>query len=89
MLSDAGTTIALELRPMPHSTDPDDPSASDPAKTAPVLPAASGDSTPSAGPPHIYQSEELFRGRREVWIEHGDVLYRLRITTAGKLILTK
>ncbi|MFN0019956.1 MAG: hemin uptake protein HemP [Pirellulaceae bacterium] len=73
---------------MPHSTDPDDLSSGEPGKTSPPT-AASGDPIPSTGPPHIYQSEELFRGRREVWIEHGDVRYRLRITTAGKLILTK
>jgi hemin uptake protein HemP len=29
------------------------------------------------------------QGRREVWIEHPSGYYRLRITSAGKLYLTK
>ena len=39
--------------------------------------------------PPIYSSAELLQGRREVWIEHGDQMYRLRLTQAGKLYLTK
>lgn len=39
--------------------------------------------------PTIYSSDELLQGRREVWIEHGDQMYRLRLTQAGKLYLTK
>jgi hemin uptake protein HemP len=34
-------------------------------------------------------SDELFCGTREVVIVHRDAEYRLRITRAGKLILTK
>ncbi|MEH0165219.1 hemin uptake protein HemP [Roseateles microcysteis] len=34
-------------------------------------------------------SEALLRGRREVEIEHAGQVYRLRLTTLGKLILTK
>jgi len=34
-------------------------------------------------------SAELFGGAREVLIEHSGVLYRLRHTSQGKLILTK
>lgn len=34
-------------------------------------------------------SEELLAGRREVWIQHGDSLYRLCETKTGKLILQK
>lgn len=37
----------------------------------------------------IIDAKELFAGAREVWILHGDAQYRLRITAAGKLILTK
>jgi hemin uptake protein HemP len=37
----------------------------------------------------IIRSEELLQGRREVWIAHGDDMYRLRITSSGKLYLTK
>jgi hemin uptake protein HemP len=39
--------------------------------------------------PEVYTSAELLQGRREAWIEHGDQMYRLRLTHAGKLYLTK
>ncbi|MCO6455892.1 MAG: hemin uptake protein HemP [Pirellulaceae bacterium] len=29
------------------------------------------------------------KDRREVWIEHGDEMYRLRLTSNGKLYLTR
>lgn len=41
------------------------------------------------GPPRRYSSRLLFDGSREVLILHGGEEYRLRITRAGKLILTK
>ncbi len=34
-------------------------------------------------------AHELFRGEREVQLEHAGEHYRLRITASGKLILTK
>jgi hemin uptake protein HemP len=34
-------------------------------------------------------ARDLFRGSREVWIEHAGVRYRLRITRRNKLILQK
>lgn len=37
----------------------------------------------------VFQAEELFGDRREVWIELEGVRYRLRITRRGKLILQK
>lgn len=37
----------------------------------------------------IIRSEHLLQGRREVWIEHGSEMYRLRVTANGKLYLTK
>lgn len=36
-----------------------------------------------------YGSRELFDGLREVGIEHGGAIYRLKITRQGKLILNK
>ncbi len=39
--------------------------------------------------PFIFNSEELLKGKKEAWIEHGDQMYRLRLTAAGKLYLTK
>jgi len=35
------------------------------------------------------RSDDLFRGTHEIVIVHGQDHYRLRITRAGKLILTK
>ncbi len=35
------------------------------------------------------KSEQLFAGTREVIIEHAGNEYRLRLTSQGKLILTK
>ncbi len=37
----------------------------------------------------ILRSEDLLGGRREVIIEHGSEIYRLRLTRNGKLILQK
>jgi hemin uptake protein HemP len=34
-------------------------------------------------------SRELFRGEREIWIIHREEVYRLRITSKDRLILTK
>ncbi|MBB4842325.1 hemin uptake protein HemP [Paucibacter oligotrophus] len=36
-----------------------------------------------------FNSEQLLNGAREMEIEHGGSLYRLRLTALGKLILTK
>ena len=45
--------------------------------------------TPEAPAPRTLTTVELFAGRREIVIAHGDAEYRLRITRANKLILTK
>jgi len=37
----------------------------------------------------VVRSDDLFRGESELLIEHGDAIYRLRITRGGKLILNK
>ncbi|QDS88410.1 Hemin uptake protein hemP [Rosistilla ulvae] len=39
--------------------------------------------------PRLVSSSELMCGRREIWIQHGDAVYRLRVTSADKLYLTK
>ncbi len=39
--------------------------------------------------PRIVTSDDLLQGRRELWIEHGQDMYRLRLTASGKLYLTK
>ena len=35
------------------------------------------------------RSQELLAGASQVEIQHGEAIYRLRITSLGKLILTK
>lgn len=37
----------------------------------------------------VVDSQLLFHGQREIWIEHEGERYRLRITRRGKLILQK
>jgi hemin uptake protein HemP len=54
-----------------------------------VLPQKDGAAPPAALPPLVLTSEEVFQGRREILIEHGGEMYRLRITSRGRLILTK
>ena len=44
--------------------------------------------SPSEGP-LIYAHEEIFKGRKEVFIELNEEMYRLRITSKGKLHLSK
>ncbi|GGC51719.1 hemin uptake protein HemP [Chelatococcus reniformis] len=39
--------------------------------------------------PRIIEARELFTDGREVIIVHNDERYRLRVTSKGKLILTK
>ena len=36
-----------------------------------------------------WYSEELFGSQHEIEIAHGQTVYRLRLTSLGKLILTK
>ena len=44
---------------------------------------------PSTRRPRIVDSDLIFAGHREVWIRHGDDMYRLRMTRLGKLYLSK
>ena len=37
----------------------------------------------------MFRSEELFQGHRVICIEHAGSVYRLQITSRGKLILQK
>lgn len=39
--------------------------------------------------PRRLASENLLAGETEIEIEHGEAVYRLRVTSLGKLILTK
>jgi hemin uptake protein HemP len=40
-------------------------------------------------PEPVVFARELFGDRREIWIEHEGIRYRLRITRRNKLILQK
>ncbi len=44
---------------------------------------------PPAPPPREVRAEALFGGAREVRIHHAGEIYRLQLTAAGKLLLTK
>ncbi len=51
----------------------------------------STDATPTPAPsdPPTLSSDQLLHGQREVLIQHGTEVYRLRLTRQGKLILQK
>lgn len=51
--------------------------------------SAQGPARSEADHPHVVRSYELFQGRRELWIEHAGEMYRLRVTSKGRLYLTK
>jgi hemin uptake protein HemP len=51
--------------------------------------ARSTDSTADPPTPRSVRSEDLLQGAKEVLIQHGQEIYRLRLTKAGKLILNK
>lgn len=38
---------------------------------------------------HVIQISDWLQGKREVWIEHDGVRYRLRVTRRNRLILQK
>jgi hemin uptake protein HemP len=63
------------------------------AADAPDAPDASIGASPLAESPgpaaRTVASEALFRGATELRIDHGGVIYRLKLTALGKLILTK
>jgi len=56
----------------------------------PALQAAEGLAPAATGQTHapICKSEELLRGGK-LYIEHGGQIYCLRLTKAGRLLLTK
>jgi hemin uptake protein HemP len=58
---------------MAKSNEPADPLSHRPPEEAPV----------------VIDARQLLQGRKEVWIEHLGVRYRLRVTRRNKLILQK
>ena len=53
-----------------------------------ALPSAARSAAPAASSVRRLTSAGLMQDQREVEIEHGNKVYRLRITQLGKLILT-
>ena len=56
-------------------------------QTPPVLTGSNDAVSPRET--RVVRSEDLLAGRSEIFIEHGEEKYRLRLTRAGKLILQK
>jgi hemin uptake protein HemP len=64
------------------------------AAAAPTPPSVEPAAALSGAPPlapsaRRLRSAELFGSKHEIEIEHGQAIYRLRLTSLGKLILTK
>ena len=70
------------------NTTPSLPPAARAAPPAEVTPSQEPPLAPGA-PRRRWSSQALLGEAREVEIEHGGQLYRLRLTSLGKLILTK
>lgn len=62
---------------MPESMN--QPTAEPPAESESIRPR----------PQRMVRSEELLQGQSELLIQHGQEVYRLRLTRSGKLILGK
>ncbi|MEO7710814.1 MAG: hemin uptake protein HemP [Caldimonas sp.] len=67
------------------------PSAPGPGaqRTESIAPAGHPSTQSAPGATRAVNSEQLFSGATELLIDHHGVLYRLRHTALGKLILTK
>lgn len=63
---------------------PDTPAPAPLVQQIPVSPAEA-----STASKELWRSEELLGDRREILIQHGNEIYRLRRTRQGKLILHK
>ncbi len=65
------------------------PMAQPPEPPHPALPAHVAGAPNRTATVRAVRSEALFDGSSEVQIDHRGTLYRLRLTSLGKLILTK
>jgi len=74
--------LTLPTNAVPMSSDEQLPEDSDPDDERPPF-------SEEMRRPLIIQSEDLLQGRSEIWIEHRDEMYRLRLTSSGKLYLSK
>jgi hemin uptake protein HemP len=66
--------------PLSEKTEPGKESGSQSTSSGPRMISVAG---------HKIDSRDLFIGTREVVIHHGGDVYRLRLTSQNKLILTK
>jgi len=67
-----------------------DPEAAAAVSRGPIAPAPpSTGASPSPPGSRRWRSADLFGPTHEIEIEHGESVYRLRLTSLGKLILTK
>jgi hemin uptake protein HemP len=89
--------ITLRARPKTAMSFSVDMPATLPS-AAPSLPVENGDATDAARCDRSrtvplrrtrLRADSLFCGANEIEIQHGEAIYRLRITSLGKLILTK
>jgi hemin uptake protein HemP len=62
---------------------------SEPDDTADETPSEPVKPTKDDLPPLVIPSEDLFKGRQIIWLEHDGARYCLRITRKNKLILHK
>ncbi len=60
-----------------------------PAKPAGDVPPSVASNGRGVHSPRVLASQELFAGGHELHIEHNGFVYTLRLTSKGKLILTK
>ncbi|RCS52940.1 hemin uptake protein HemP [Bremerella cremea] len=65
------------------NTSHDHPQASTTSSQAPV------ESCAAPLQKRTIASEDILAGDKEIWIQHGDAIYRLCETKSGKLILQK
>jgi hemin uptake protein HemP len=55
----------------------------------PVHESPRAESSAHTPQPARWSSQALLGGRQQIEIEHNNAIYRLRVTSLGKLILTK
>lgn len=87
-VSDAKVHDIFTQRAHTPFTAPGLPTMSDAHESSSAKEASSAQAIAPTNPITI-ESGDLFRGQREILIQHGDEIYRLRITRNEKLILHK
>jgi hemin uptake protein HemP len=81
MPAENGLSLRLDLNNLTPAPAKEE-SMAEPQKP-PAPPAEKAEGEP------VIDARVLLQGRREVWIEHAGVRYRLRLTRRNKLILQK